>query len=76
MTAPHPLLLLSFLMRSMTILCQSCVPWHMLMRATFMPCTARASSMASLQVAGPIVAMILVRLVLLKPVYHSDTKSA
>lgn len=65
--ATHPLSRFSARMRSTTVLCQSSVPWHMLRRATFMPCTARASSIASLQVAGPMVATIFVRRVLLKP---------
>ena len=68
----YPLSRLSLRMRSTTILCQSSLPWHMLRRATFMPCTASASSMASLQVAGPMVATIFVRLVLLKPAPHRD----
>ena len=54
-------------MRSMTDVCHSCVPWHMLRRATFIPLVASVSNISSLHVAGPMVAMIFVRLVLLKP---------
>lgn len=68
---PHPFVLLSVLMRSMTELCHSWEPWHMFKRATFMPLTASISSISSEHVAGPIVAMILVRLVLLKPANRS-----
>ena len=43
----------------------------MFSRATFMPLTAMISSISSEHVAGPMVATIFVRLVLLKPVTES-----
>jgi len=64
----HPLLLLSCRMRSMTPMCHSCVPWHMLRRATFMPLDARLSRTPGEHDAGPMVHISFVRRVLRKPV--------
>ena len=66
-TYTYPFSLFSFLMRSTTEVCHSCVPWHIFKRATFIPFVANVSSISSLHVAGPMVATIFVRLVLRKP---------
>ena len=54
-------------MRSMTPMCHSCVPWHMLRRATFMPLDARLSRTPGEHDAGPMVHISFVRRVLRKP---------
>ena len=58
--------------RSMTSLCHSLVPWHMLIRATFMPPTARASSCSNPHVAGPTVHTSFVLRVLRNPFSFSS----
>ena len=51
----------------MTVLCQSWLPWDILSRATFIPPAAKVANISVELLLGPIVHMILVRLVLLKP---------
>nr|GLL43641.1 2-isopropylmalate synthase A [Ipomoea trifida] len=58
--------------RSITIRCHSRVPWHMLIRATFIPPTASASSCSNPHVAGPMVHTSLVRRVLRNPFSFSS----
>jgi hypothetical protein len=47
-------------MRSNVVRCESCVPCEKFRRKISVPAAMRASSMASLSLAGPTVAMILV----------------
>ena len=63
----YPLSRLSLRMVLMMLRCHSCVPWHMLSRATFMPFAARVCSISGELEVGPMVQMIFVRRVLLKP---------
>ena len=67
MATANPFSSFSLLTRSITSLCHSLVPWHMLMRAMFIPPTASASSCSNPHVAGPTVHTSFVRRVLRNP---------
>lgn len=66
---PHPLSRFNLRMVLMTPRCQSCVPWHMFSRATFIPLAANVCSISGELELGPMVQMIFVLLVLLKPAF-------